>query len=241
MGARRAALLQEQSGQRAAFDAALEIVRGDVDLFLDADDELKPGTASAVARAFDADDGTARVGSGSRSSTRPAAPPVRPSRPPTWAGTLVAVARARHASVMTVPAAWATPVPDGVRVQDAALGYLAIISGYGVRRAGAIAGEPLCVVGAGPISALAQRLAQLHGPGPVTVVAASRHREAAALHAGRRPLCDRRAGDRHQGGGRHRGDRRPRRSGDRGRRRATRRDRRAAGLAARRDARRGTG
>ncbi|MFP5362552.1 MAG: Gfo/Idh/MocA family oxidoreductase [Thermoleophilia bacterium] len=99
-------------------------------------------------------------------------------------GMLVAVARARHASAVTVPAAWATPVPEGVRVQDAALVYLAIIAGYGVRRAGPLDGQPLCVVGAGPIGALAQRLAQLQGAGPVTVVATSRRREAAALRGG---------------------------------------------------------
>jgi len=55
------ALLQEQRGQKAAFNAGLEVARGDVVLFLDADDELKPGTAARVARAFDADAGAARV------------------------------------------------------------------------------------------------------------------------------------------------------------------------------------
>lgn len=99
-------------------------------------------------------------------------------------GMLVAVARARHASAVTVPAAWATPVAPGVRVQDAALVYLAIIAGYGLRRAGPLGGGSLCVVGAGPIGALAQRLAQLQGAGPVTVVARSRRRQAAALRAG---------------------------------------------------------
>ncbi|MEA2218613.1 MAG: hypothetical protein QOJ35_1239 [Solirubrobacteraceae bacterium] len=99
-------------------------------------------------------------------------------------GDLVAVLRARHASVVTVPAAWASPVPGGVGVPAAALVYLAVIAGYGVRRAGPIAGEPLCVVGAGPIGALAQRLAMLEAPGPVTVVATSRRREAGALRAG---------------------------------------------------------
>lgn len=99
-------------------------------------------------------------------------------------GTLVAVLRARHASVLTLAASWAVPVPAGVRVEDAALAYLAVISGYGVRRAGAIAGEPVCVIGAGTIGALAQRLAALERPGPVTVVATSRRREAAALRAG---------------------------------------------------------
>jgi predicted dehydrogenase len=99
-------------------------------------------------------------------------------------GDLVAVLRARHASVVTVPATWATPVPAGVGVPAAALVYLAVIANYGVCRAGPLAGLPVCVIGAGPIGALAQRLAMLDDPGPVTVVAASRRREAAALAAG---------------------------------------------------------
>ena len=100
------------------------------------------------------------------------------------AGTLVAVLRVRHASVLTVQSAWAMPVPAGVSAPDAALAYLAVISGYGVRRAGPIAGEPVCVIGAGPIGALAQRLAMLEDPGPLTVIAASRRREAAAMRVG---------------------------------------------------------
>ena len=54
-------LLQENRGQKAAFNAALDIVGGDVVLFLDADDELKPGIAAAVAGAFAANPGAARV------------------------------------------------------------------------------------------------------------------------------------------------------------------------------------
>ncbi|HVE69471.1 MAG TPA: Gfo/Idh/MocA family oxidoreductase [Solirubrobacteraceae bacterium] len=100
------------------------------------------------------------------------------------AGSLVAVARLPHASVVTVPTEWATPVPDGVDVAEAALVYLAIISGYGVERAQIGRGDPLCVVGAGPIGALAHRLATLRHPGRVTVVASSRRREAAAREAG---------------------------------------------------------
>ena len=99
-------------------------------------------------------------------------------------GTLVAVARARHAAVVTVPAGWATPVPAGVSAASASLVYLAIIAGYGLRRAGSLAGERLCVLGAGPIGALAQRLAALQGAAPIIVVAASRRREAAALRSG---------------------------------------------------------
>ena len=99
-------------------------------------------------------------------------------------GDLVAVPRARHASVVTVPAEWASVVPGGVAVEQAALVYLAVISGYGVRRAGPIAGEPVCVLGAGPIGALAQRLVALQDPGPVTVVARTRRHEEAAVRNG---------------------------------------------------------
>ena len=99
-------------------------------------------------------------------------------------GTLVAVPRARHASVVTVPAEWVTPVPEGVRAEEAALVYLAIISGYGVRRAGDVTGSSACVLGAGPIGALALRLLLLRNPGPVTVVASTERRKEAALRAG---------------------------------------------------------
>jgi 2-desacetyl-2-hydroxyethyl bacteriochlorophyllide A dehydrogenase len=102
-------------------------------------------------------------------------------RPP---GTVVAVARARHASVATVPASWTTPVPDGVEIHDAALVYLAIIAGYGVDRAGPINGESVCILGAGAIGLLALRVAVLRGAGGATVVAATRRAEPDALAAG---------------------------------------------------------
>ncbi len=95
-------------------------------------------------------------------------------------GDRVAVLRARHASAVTVPAGWAVPVPGGVAAPEAALAYLAVIAGYGVRRAGPLAGRHVCVLGAGPIGALARRLAALQAPAEVTVVARSRRREAAA-------------------------------------------------------------
>jgi 2-desacetyl-2-hydroxyethyl bacteriochlorophyllide A dehydrogenase len=100
------------------------------------------------------------------------------------ASRLVAVARLPHASLGTVPAAWATPVPDGVDPAEAALVYLAIIAGYGVRRAALRPGERLCVIGAGTIGALAQRLAIRSEPGRVTVVARTRSREPSALAGG---------------------------------------------------------
>ena len=78
------------------------------------------------------------------------------------------------------PPAGPSPVPGGVAAPEAALAYLAVIAGYGVRRAGPLAGRHVCVLGAGPIGALARRLAALQAPAAVTVVARSRRREAAA-------------------------------------------------------------
>lgn len=92
-------------------------------------------------------------------------------------GTLVAVPQAPHASVASVPAIRPVAVPDGVAPEDAALVYLAVISGYGVGQAELVPGEPLCVLGVGAIGDLALRLAMLEGPGAVTVVARSRRRE----------------------------------------------------------------
>jgi UDP-N-acetyl-2-amino-2-deoxyglucuronate dehydrogenase len=99
-------------------------------------------------------------------------------------GSLVAVARLPHASVATVPTSWATPVPDGVEPTEAALVYLAIIAGYGVRRAGDVHGRRVCVVGAGTIGALALRMARLSTPSETIVVATSRAREQAMLERG---------------------------------------------------------
>jgi UDP-N-acetyl-2-amino-2-deoxyglucuronate dehydrogenase len=99
-------------------------------------------------------------------------------------GSLVAIARLPHASVATVPASWATPVPDGVEPREAALVYLAIIAGYGVQRAGDVSGRRVCVVGAGTIGALALRMARLSAPSETIVVATSRAREEATLERG---------------------------------------------------------
>ena len=97
-------------------------------------------------------------------------------------GDVVAVPRAPHASVATLPAAWAVRVPESVPLEQAALVYLAIISGYGVRRAALVPGAALCVLGCGPIGALALRLARQAGAGTLTAAARStRHEHSAGL------------------------------------------------------------
>jgi 2-desacetyl-2-hydroxyethyl bacteriochlorophyllide A dehydrogenase len=99
-------------------------------------------------------------------------------------GDTVAVPRVSHSSLLTVSAASAYHVPVGVPLEDAAFVYLAMISGYGVRRALLEPGAPLGIVGAGPIGSLAHRLAALAGAGPTTVIAASRTRERVAQVSG---------------------------------------------------------
>lgn len=99
-------------------------------------------------------------------------------------GDLVAIPRTAHASVATMPAAWAVRFPTGVEIEQAGLVYLAMISGYGVRRAQLAAGDAVCVFGSGPIGALAIRFAGLAGAGPLTVVARSRRHEPSATLAG---------------------------------------------------------
>ena len=75
-------------------------------------------------------------------------------------------------------------VPDGVEVADAAFAYLGVIAGSAVARADVVPGEPVCVVGAGVVGLLCQRLASAAGAGPATVVTRSRRREQAAIAGG---------------------------------------------------------
>ncbi len=99
-------------------------------------------------------------------------------------GDLVAIPRIAHASVATVPAKWALRIPEGVPTDQAALVYLAMISGYGVRRSGIVGGESVCIIGAGPIGALAARLARAAGAGDMTIVARTRRHEGLASVVG---------------------------------------------------------
>lgn len=99
-------------------------------------------------------------------------------------GDTVAIQGAGHASVTTVAAAAVHLVPRGVSPGDAALVRLAVICGQGVRLGRVEAGSPVCVVGAGLVGLLAQRLATARGAGPVTVVATSRAKATAARAGG---------------------------------------------------------
>jgi glycosyl transferase family 2 len=54
-------MLKEKGGQASALNAGLARCRGDVVIFLDADDVLHPDAAARVAAAFAADEGTAKV------------------------------------------------------------------------------------------------------------------------------------------------------------------------------------
>jgi predicted dehydrogenase len=99
-------------------------------------------------------------------------------------GDLVAVRGVGHASLATVPATAVFPIPSGVAPEDAALVELGVIAGQGVRRAAIEHGDDVCVVGAGIIGSLAQRLAVAGGAGEITAVARSRDREGVARAGG---------------------------------------------------------
>src|SRR5438128_2226574 len=53
--------LQDNQGQKGAFNTGLAAATGDIVMFLDSDDELTPGTAAAVAAAFAAHPEAGRV------------------------------------------------------------------------------------------------------------------------------------------------------------------------------------
>jgi predicted dehydrogenase/NADPH:quinone reductase-like Zn-dependent oxidoreductase len=95
-------------------------------------------------------------------------------------GDLVAVPRLQHTSVATIPAANAVAVSAGVPGSEAAFVYLAVIAGYGLLCGGLEAGDDVCVIGAGPIGAAAQRLAAARGARTTTVIARSAASEAVA-------------------------------------------------------------
>jgi predicted dehydrogenase/threonine dehydrogenase-like Zn-dependent dehydrogenase len=104
------------------------------------------------------------------------------------AGDLVAVRSVPHASVITAPESSVHRVPAGVPVEAAAAVQLGVICGQGVRRAAVEPGQPVCVIGAGLVGVLAQRLATAAGAGQVTMVARSRTKESIAQAGGARFL-----------------------------------------------------
>lgn len=106
-------------------------------------------------------------------------------------GDAVAVTGAAHASVVTVDAAAAVPIPDGVGFEAASLVMLGVICGQGVTRAGLAAGDRFSVIGAGPIGILTQRLAAAAGGRPDAVAATSiRGQQLAAVAGGRFLVVD---------------------------------------------------
>ena len=99
-------------------------------------------------------------------------------------GDRVAVRGLGHGSRATVPASRTHPVPEGVALEDAAFVQLGVICAQGVRHARLAGGERVCVLGAGLIGLLTQRLAQAAGAGETIVVARSRAKESLALKGG---------------------------------------------------------
>jgi predicted dehydrogenase/D-arabinose 1-dehydrogenase-like Zn-dependent alcohol dehydrogenase len=99
-------------------------------------------------------------------------------------GDRVAVAGAPHSSVVTIDADAAYTIPDGVPMEAAALVELGVIAGLGVAHSALRPGDPFCVVGIGPIGALAQRLAVAAGGIPRAVVARSGAKRGLAEVAG---------------------------------------------------------
>jgi 2-desacetyl-2-hydroxyethyl bacteriochlorophyllide A dehydrogenase len=98
-------------------------------------------------------------------------------------GELVAVRGVPHMSVVTAPESSVHAIPAGVPVEAAAMVQLGVICGQGVRRAAVEPGQSVCIIGAGLIGVLAQRLATAAGAGRVTIVARSRTKEAIAQDA----------------------------------------------------------
>jgi predicted dehydrogenase/threonine dehydrogenase-like Zn-dependent dehydrogenase len=99
-------------------------------------------------------------------------------------GDLVAAPGVPHVSVATVRAGEVHRAPERVGPVEAAYVWLGVIGRCGVRRAEVARGESVCVLGAGLVGALAQRLAMAAGASETTVIATSRRREATARAGG---------------------------------------------------------
>jgi len=99
-------------------------------------------------------------------------------------GRRVAVGGAPHASIVTVPATSAVPLPEGVSFADGALVTHGIIAGQGLHLAELAPGTPFGVVGLGIIGAITLRLASAAGASPRAVVATSRSKAELAQNSG---------------------------------------------------------
>lgn len=88
-------------------------------------------------------------------------------------GALVAVRAAPHQSIVAAPPDRLHAVPAGVAPFDAALWQLGLIALHGLGMAGYTPGEPITVLGAGLIGALARRIALAQGSTHSRVLASS--------------------------------------------------------------------
>ena len=92
---------------------------------------------------------------------------------PFEAGDEVAVRHVPHQSGVVAPRANVHAIPPGVDLMDAALWHLGLVALYGLRRGDYAPSEPLAVVGAGIVGALARRLGAAMGTPECLVVATS--------------------------------------------------------------------
>lgn len=99
-------------------------------------------------------------------------------------GDHVAVIGGSHSSLTTVSADRVLRVPHGVELELAAMITLGVIAQQGIRAAEVRPGDSVCVLGAGIVGSLAQRLATEAGAASVVVVARSRRHEALARASG---------------------------------------------------------
>ena len=78
--------------------------------------------------------------------------------------------RANHIMYATVPATVCNLVPDGLTNERAAFFRLGSIAMQGVRKARIELGEPVAVIGCGPVGLIAMQLARLNGGLPVVSI-----------------------------------------------------------------------
>lgn len=98
---------------------------------------------------------------------------------------------APHAQYVTVPAADATPVPEGISDEDAAWFAIAGIAEIGMRAAGVAAGDAVVVIGVGIIGQMTVQYSRLAGASKVIAIARSGPRLAAAAAHGATDVVER--------------------------------------------------